>query len=120
MVALEPFLLVQAHRAQGRADGSAPRSEDGACHEHLNVLEDTLGEEWREEGQHLYHLGRWATHFDHLFWPSTVTRAYPTPFSPKWLKSSRREILRNTCRDIGTSGARLRCLRYYSYAPRRA
>src|SRR5215216_2136010 len=42
MVAMESLVLVQAHRAQGRADGSASRSEDGACYEHLNVLEDTL------------------------------------------------------------------------------
>src|SRR5918993_2758285 len=48
VVTMESLVLVQAHRAQGRADGSASRSEDGACHEYLNVFEDTLGEKWRE------------------------------------------------------------------------
>ena len=50
MVTMESFVLVQAHRAQGRANGSTARSEDGACHEHSNMLEDTLGEKWREGG----------------------------------------------------------------------
>jgi hypothetical protein len=42
VVAMEPFVLVQAHRAQGGANSPASRSEDGACHEYVNVLEDTL------------------------------------------------------------------------------
>jgi hypothetical protein len=44
MVAMKAPLLIQAHRAQGGAYGSPPRSEDHACHEHLNVLPDTLFE----------------------------------------------------------------------------
>jgi hypothetical protein len=35
-------MLVQAHRAQGGADGSTSSSEDGASQEYLNVLEDSL------------------------------------------------------------------------------
>jgi hypothetical protein len=42
MVAMESLVLIQAHGAQSRAYGSTSRSEDSACYEHLNVLEDTL------------------------------------------------------------------------------
>jgi len=43
MVAVEALLmLVQSYRAQGGANSPASRSEDGACHEYLDVLEDDL------------------------------------------------------------------------------
>src|SRR5215212_2627984 len=42
LLAMESLVLIQAHRAQGRTDGSTSRSENGACHEHVNMLEDTL------------------------------------------------------------------------------
>ena len=48
MVTVETLLLVQADRAQCGADGSLSRSEDGACHEYLNVLPDAAREQWRE------------------------------------------------------------------------
>src|SRR5215213_2712941 len=42
VVAVESLLLIQAHRAQGGANSSASRSEDRACHEHLNMAPDAL------------------------------------------------------------------------------
>jgi hypothetical protein len=42
MVAVEALMLVQAHRAQGRADRSPARGKDRTCQEYLNVLPDTL------------------------------------------------------------------------------
>jgi len=62
MVAMEPLVLVQAHRAQGGADSPASRSEYGTCREHLSVPKDTLGEKWREGFQKPYHRDRWGTH----------------------------------------------------------
>jgi hypothetical protein len=44
MVALEALLLIQAHRAQSAAKGCASRSEDSACHEHLNMSPEALFE----------------------------------------------------------------------------
>ena len=57
-LAMEAFVLVQAHRAQSGSDGPSARGEDRADQKQLGVLPDSLGEEWREGGQHLYHRGR--------------------------------------------------------------
>jgi hypothetical protein len=50
MVAMEPLVSVQAHRAQGTADGPASGSEDGACHEHSNVSEEAFREKSGAKG----------------------------------------------------------------------
>jgi len=42
MVAMEAPLLIQAHRVQGRADGSPTRGEDRANQKQLGVLPDAL------------------------------------------------------------------------------
>ncbi len=57
MVTMELLVLVQTHRTQGGADGTLARGEDRACQKHLDVLEDTLGEKWREGVQNPYHPG---------------------------------------------------------------
>src|SRR5215212_3835558 len=56
MVAVEALLLIEAHRAQSGANGSASRSEDRARDEHSNLSPDAFGEQWREGEQNSYHL----------------------------------------------------------------
>ena len=58
VVAMELLLLVQAHRFQGRTHRPFARSEDRTREQHLHMLEDSLGEKWREWGQNPYHHGR--------------------------------------------------------------
>jgi hypothetical protein len=58
VVAMEGLLLVQAHRSQGRTHRPIARSEDRTREQHLDMLEDALGEKWRERGQNPYHHGR--------------------------------------------------------------
>jgi hypothetical protein len=58
MVATEPPFLPQAYRSQGGGYGPLARGEDRARKQQLDMLEDALGEKWRERGQHLYHRGR--------------------------------------------------------------
>jgi hypothetical protein len=55
MVAMELLVLAQAHGTQGGTHRSFARSEDRACQKHLDMLEDTLGEKWREGVQNPYH-----------------------------------------------------------------
>jgi hypothetical protein len=50
--------LIEAHGTQSRAHRPFARSEDRAREQHPDVLEDALGEKWRERGQDPYHLGR--------------------------------------------------------------
>jgi hypothetical protein len=56
MVAMEEPLLVQTHRTQGVTDGACAGSENRTRQEDLGVLEDSLGEKWREGEQDLYDL----------------------------------------------------------------
>jgi hypothetical protein len=58
MVAMEPPLLIESRRAQGGTGGAFARGEDRASDKNLYVLEDSLGEQWREWGQNPYHLVR--------------------------------------------------------------
>jgi hypothetical protein len=58
MVAAEAPFFLQAHRSQGRSYGPLARREDSARQEHLDVLEDAFREQWREQDQNPYHLGR--------------------------------------------------------------
>jgi len=57
MVAMESLVSVQTHRAQGGAHRPFSRGEDRARQQYLDVLEDTLGEQWREGVQNPYHSG---------------------------------------------------------------
>jgi hypothetical protein len=57
MVAAELFLFVQAQGSEGGSYGSLAWSEDQSCEQQLNMLEDAIGEQWREGGQNPYHRG---------------------------------------------------------------
>ena len=50
MVAAELFLFVQAQGSEGGSYGSLAWSEDQSCEQQLNMLEDAIGEQWREGG----------------------------------------------------------------------
>ena len=42
MVTMEPLMLTQTHRTQGRTDRSPARSKDRTDQEHLGILPETL------------------------------------------------------------------------------
>jgi hypothetical protein len=84
MVALEALLLIQAHRAQSAAKGCASRSEDHACHEHLNMSPDALFEKSGANGAkaRIICSGR---HFDRLSLSGWV-RSVPYPLRSRMAK----------------------------------
>jgi len=55
---MEVPLSVEAHGAQGRTHRPFARGEDRTSDQHLDVLENSLGEKWRERRQNPYHHGR--------------------------------------------------------------
>ncbi len=82
MVAMELFLLIHAHCAQGGADGSASRSEDGACYEHLTCCQTLLENSGAKGAKaRIIVAGRVRISIDHLFWEIAVT-SVPYLFRP--------------------------------------
>jgi hypothetical protein len=57
MIAAESPFLLQTDRSQGAGYSPLARGEHRTRHKQLDMLEDAIGEQWRERSQHLYHRG---------------------------------------------------------------